>query len=614
MNMPQRIAVICPPPASGWEEASDIDGEVVEVLSAAGHEVTVLAGSGEEPESGPSLLTAVNQYKAVPRLLTSYRLALALGDAPPDIVIAPLFGGLAQAVLMARECGEGFQDTRVALWANAPTLPRFLSQDTMIDNICPLVSDAMERQCLSLADALIVRANQDLGWLKRLIPDPAIPLIVSRTRTRQAMRTGEASIREIVFAAPLRRSEGAGEFVEAVERLSRKGELGNRLVTFIGPIDEDVSNLGMQWLGQKAGTWNFRFRVLPTVNKIDALAYAAGDGRLPVAISAHPEDLDAIRACNPQNVTVKGSPMADPELATEVENAIRSALEDRSASLEERQEIDWDHIAEDLSRRRPSSSMRRQPTSSVTVCVLHHDRLPLVRLALQSIPRTVNGMRVEIIILDNASPIADVAEALKNCASDDQLVRVIAFPEPVPQAHAYNVGLREAQGDAVAFLDDDNLFVADGLQRMVLALAAHDVVVTSLELFDDDLDARSRREERLLFLGSAHTAGLFFNLFGDTAMVVRKSAFARIGGFHELGYDYPSFDWVSLAKAFGAGLRIGALQRPAVKYRRSTARADLQPIKLDEGGARALVFAAYAGRFDAALAARYAQMLQLKEL
>jgi glycosyltransferase involved in cell wall biosynthesis len=221
---------------------------------------------------------------------------------------------------------------------------------------------------------------------------------------------------------------------------------------------------------------------------------------------------------------------------------------------------------------------------------------------------------VEIIVLDNASPIADVDKAIKNCASVDQLVRVIAFSDPVPQAHAYNVGLREAQNDAVAFLDDDNLFVDDGLCRMLLSLAGHDVVVTSLEMFDDDLDAGSRREERLLFLGSAHTAGLFFNLFGDTAMVVRKSVFAAIGGFHELGYDYPSFDWVSLAKAYGAGLRIGALQRPAVKYRRNTVRADLQPIKLDEGGARALVFEAYAGRFDAALVARYAQMLQLTEL
>ena len=85
MNMAQRIAVICPPPASGWDDPNEIGSDVAKALLAAGHEVTILAGSDDEAQSGPSLLTAVNQYNAVRRLLTSHRLALALEEAAPDL-------------------------------------------------------------------------------------------------------------------------------------------------------------------------------------------------------------------------------------------------------------------------------------------------------------------------------------------------------------------------------------------------------------------------------------------------------------------------------------------------------------------------------------------------
>ena len=64
----------------------------------------------------------------------------------------------------------------------------------------------------------------------------------------------------------------------------------------------------------------------------------------------------------------------------------------------------------------------------------------------------------------------------------------------------------------------------------------------------------------------------------------------------------------------GAGLRIGALQWPAVRYRRNTVRADNQAIKLDEAGARALVFEACGNSIDAHLVARYAQKLLLQDL
>jgi hypothetical protein len=97
-------------------------------------------------------------------------------------------------------------------------------------------------------------------------------------------------------------------------------------------------------------------------------------------------------------------------------------------------------------------------------------------------------------------------------------------------------------------------------------------------------------------------------------MAVRRDRFLELGGFHDPGHHYPSLDWVTLAKAQARGFRIGALQWPAMRYRRDTARADLGAHKLDHEGARTLVLEAFGDRFDAELVARYAQLLHLADL
>jgi glycosyltransferase involved in cell wall biosynthesis len=185
-----------------------------------------------------------------------------------------------------------------------------------------------------------------------------------------------------------------------------------------------------------------------------------------------------------------------------------------------------------------------------------------------------------------------------------------------PQAFVLNRGLAEARFETVLFLDDDNAYLPGGVAQLAQAVArgGFDIAVTALEIFDDTQVGPAPTTGRLIFLGEAHSAGLFFNAFGDTAMAVHRDAFLNFGGFHEPGYDYPSLDWVTLAKAQAAGLRIGALQWPAVRYRRDIGRADLAANKLDQEGARSFVFEAYGGVFDGELLARYAQKLHLEEI
>jgi glycosyltransferase involved in cell wall biosynthesis len=252
----------------------------------------------------------------------------------------------------------------------------------------------------------------------------------------------------------------------------------------------------------------------------------------------------------------------------------------------------------------------------VTVCILHYNRLKHLADAIMSIPDEVDGHAVEILVLDNASDIPAVAEEIRRIAGPRRHLRIIGFETPLPQAAALNRGVREAQFETILFLDDDNHFTPDGVQRLARAIATDrlDIVVTPLDIFDDGGPEPPPSMGRLIFLGAAHSAGLFFNAFGDTAMAVRRDRFGSVGGFRDLGYPYPSLDWVTLARAQTMGLRIGALQWPAVRYRRDTARADTAANKLDQEGARSLVFEAYGKSLNGPLLARYAQKLHLEEM
>ncbi|MFX9069688.1 hypothetical protein ABTN30_20605, partial [Acinetobacter baumannii] len=76
----------------------------------------------------------------------------------------------------------------------------------------------------------------------------------------------------------------------------------------------------------------------------------------------------------------------------------------------------------------------------------------------------------------------------------------------------------------------------------------------------------------------------FFNAWGDSSLAVRRASFLRIGGFGT--YEGAGNDWVFLARARAAGLRIGVLQDPAVDYAVGDAAEHRRWRKRDAEGAR----------------------------
>ena len=150
----------------------------------------------------------------------------------------------------------------------------------------------------------------------------------------------------------------------------------------------------------------------------------------------------------------------------------------------------------------------------------------------------------ELIVADDAST-DDLAGAL--AAYPDPRVRLLRHAVNQGAAAARNNALRLARGAYVAFLDDDDEWLPEKLERQVARLDASPpevgVSITGYYLLRDRL---GRREARPL----GDEADWYMRLlagctvsFGSCALV-RRSLFDEIGGFDETMRRLEDWDWL----------------------------------------------------------------------
>lgn len=127
--------------------------------------------------------------------------------------------------------------------------------------------------------------------------------------------------------------------------------------------------------------------------------------------------------------------------------------------------------------------MSQNPTCTVLVAAYNAEKY--IRQCLDSLlAQTLES--IEIIVVDDHS--ADhTPEIVAQYAARDGRIVAIRLDENSGQAHARNIGLRQARGRYVCFLDSDDWFAADALELAVAEFEKHalaDCVLFDVVIYD----------------------------------------------------------------------------------------------------------------------------------
>jgi glycosyltransferase involved in cell wall biosynthesis len=219
--------------------------------------------------------------------------------------------------------------------------------------------------------------------------------------------------------------------------------------------------------------------------------------------------------------------------------------------------------------------------TKVSVVVPTYNRGYILRDALKSALEQ-SYKTFEVLVVDDGS--TDDTRKIIEELGDDR-VRYISHGDNRGCSAAYNTGISAASGELIAFLDSDDVWKADYLERQVSFLARHpeaDAVFTDTEIRNGMADAPSliglmrafRRALQKYPVSQEYVLterDMFICLLEEvpikpTALIMKKRVLNEVGGFDEA---WPSgTDW-DLFLRCARTVRFGYVDVPLVLQRRT---------------------------------------------
>jgi glycosyltransferase involved in cell wall biosynthesis len=596
-----------------------------EVLNEAGHDVTFLYTNGRftvtEPiehwidfyrRLGIRLVPlpeiSVNISSLSSNLATGYRVYQWLREHDGfDVVHFPDYQGLGIHAGLARHQGLAFRGTTtvVGLHGCSRWARRANQQYSLSDS--DLENDSIERHSAELADVVWSPSQYMMDWVAQQGWDlprrrHVQPLVVPLPQGRSPRHRVTRPIRELVFFGRQEVRKGLFIFLDAIDRLaevSATDQLDGLVVTILGKsltIDGQESE---QIIRARSQRWPFPTRILADRDHEQALAYLQAGGRLAVIPSLDENYPNTVLECLSLQVPFLASRVGgipeqihpvdlervcfDPNprcLSARLRHALREGHSPARLSFDpERNNCDWVRWHERLADERHDAGTSQDPgggagaaTTTVSVCVAHYNRPQLLRQALDSI-LAQDEPPLEVIVVDDGSPDAVVQDEL------DALARDYDFPgrgwRLIRQENRFlgaarNRAAREARGDYLLFMDDDNAAKPHEISTF-LRVARHtgaDVLTCIMDMFEGNHAPGMHTVPtcRWLCHGANIPMSLLYNPYGDANAMIRRTAFQEVGGYtEEFGVGHE--DWELYSRLILKGYNLQLVPEPLFWHR-----------------------------------------------
>ena len=200
----------------------------------------------------------------------------------------------------------------------------------------------------------------------------------------------------------------------------------------------------------------------------------------------------------------------------------------------------------------------------ISVIVTTYNRANFIERAIKSILNQ-SYQDFEIIIVDDGST-DNTEEIIKGY--EDRRINYIRHKKNRGTSAARNIGIKRASGEYIAFLDSDDEWLPEKLERQVVVLQNEStevgVVYSNLRYIDEN------GKDMHKLLCPKKEGYIYKDLLGEncvgppSTLLIRKECFNQVGLFDSLQDAHEDWDmWIRIAKFY----RFALIKIPLVKYR-----------------------------------------------
>lgn len=479
----------------------------------------------------------------------------------------------------AKRMGSGFANTKIGVISHSPSQWQREGMESHGDR--PLEEahlDWAEREAIAAADVLVSPSAHMVKWLRSrgfVLPEEVALCPYTFEDTVHAPRPETLDRDHLIFFGRLETRKGLHVLADALRMLKAQGKPLPKRVSLLGKMATVQGIPSPDYIAAwRAEMPEIAFTIENDLDYLQAVAYIREQNGIVVI----PSLLDNFPLTVVESIingfcffasTAGGIPeMIDPQVAFE---ANACGLMRR---LESRFEIDWasvkhlyspdsaretwlNHVeraVEEAQHAPPPARPASLPPISVCIPFYKHDRY--FRRCVMSILRQ-EGVETQIVAVNDGTPEEEAVEFRRMKELFEPLGHVFHTQQNAGPGAARNKAVELAKHGHLLFIDSDNVPFPDMAARLMTAMlrtgadsvAAPFAAVPPMERTPHPSDVWFHFHPA----GGPAVYGLFENVLGDAAALVKRDAFDAIGGFSAERGSWE--DWDFLMRLLLAGKR-----------------------------------------------------------